>query len=58
MIHARCILCDNRFTSNESINRHEHARITDHRSLEQMTASLAGIGYQAVLKDWENPAAV
>ena len=32
--------------------------ITDHRSLEEMTASLTGIGYQAVLKDWEHPVAV
>ncbi len=31
--------------------------ITDHRSLEQMNSALAGIGYQAVIKDWEDPAA-
>lgn len=31
--------------------------ITDRRSLAEMTAALAGIGYQAVLKDWEDPAA-
>lgn len=30
--------------------------ITDRRSLEEMTAALAAIGYQAVLKDWEDPA--
>ena len=29
--------------------------ITDHRSVEEMTAALAGIGYQAVIKDWEDP---
>lgn len=31
--------------------------ITDRRSLEAMSAALAGMGYQAVLKDWEDPAA-
>ncbi len=31
--------------------------ISDRRSLAEMTAALAGIGYQAVLKDWEDPAA-
>ncbi|MBQ9406458.1 MAG: 2-iminoacetate synthase ThiH [Desulfovibrio sp.] len=30
--------------------------ITDRRSLPEMIASLSGIGYQAVLKDWEDPA--
>ncbi len=29
--------------------------ITDNRSLEQMAAALAGMGYQPVLKDWEDP---
>ncbi|MBQ7585828.1 MAG: 2-iminoacetate synthase ThiH [Desulfovibrionaceae bacterium] len=29
--------------------------ITDHRSLPEMQAALAKIGYQAVLKDWEDP---
>ena len=28
--------------------------ISDHRSVEEMRASLAGIGYQAVVKDWED----
>ena len=31
--------------------------ITDRRSLAEMTAALAANGYQAVLKDWEDPAA-
>lgn len=31
--------------------------IADRRSLAEMTAALAGIGYQAVVKDWEDPAA-
>lgn len=31
--------------------------ITDRRSLEAMSSALAGMGYQAVLKDWEDPAA-
>ena len=30
--------------------------ISDRRSLEQMVADLAALGYQAVLKDWEDPA--
>lgn len=30
--------------------------ITDRRSVAEMTADLASIGYQAVLKDWEDPA--
>ncbi len=29
--------------------------ISDHRSLEQMVADLAANGYQAVIKDWEDP---
>jgi len=29
--------------------------ITDGRSLEQMVSALAGMGYQPVLKDWEDP---
>ncbi|MBQ9537415.1 MAG: 2-iminoacetate synthase ThiH [Desulfovibrionaceae bacterium] len=29
--------------------------ITDHRSLPEMCAALKTIGYQAVLKDWEDP---
>lgn len=32
--------------------------ITDRRSLPDMMASLAHMGYQAVLKDWEDPAPV
>ena len=31
--------------------------ITDHRSLAEMIDALAGNGYQAVIKDWEDPAA-
>lgn len=31
--------------------------IADHRSLEQMISDLAANGYQAVLKDWEDPVA-
>ena len=27
--------------------------IADHRSVQEMTAALAAIGYQAVTKDWE-----
>ncbi len=29
--------------------------ITDHRSVEQMIADLTKNGYQAVIKDWEDP---
>ena len=29
--------------------------ITDHRSVAQMIADLARNGYQAVIKDWEDP---
>ena len=32
--------------------------ISDHRSAAQMAEALAGIGYQAVFKDWENPQGV
>jgi 2-iminoacetate synthase len=32
--------------------------ITDQRSLGEMVADLASLGYQAVLKDWEDPSAV
>lgn len=41
-------------------NKHNPGQfeITDHRSLEEMVASLTGIGYQAVLKDWEDPVSV
>lgn len=41
----------------EDLHNPGQFEITDHRSLEEMTASLAGIGYQAVLKDWEHPVA-
>ncbi len=30
--------------------------INDSRSLAQMSSDLAGLGYQAILKDWEDPA--
>ena len=42
----------------EDLHNPGQFEITDRRSLEEMTASLAGIGYQAVLKDWEDPVAV
>lgn len=32
--------------------------ITDHRSLSQMMADLQSLGYQPVLKDWEDPSCV
>ncbi len=31
--------------------------ITDHRSLPEMIAAIAALGYQAVIKDWEDPTA-
>ncbi|MBO4334456.1 MAG: 2-iminoacetate synthase ThiH [Desulfovibrio sp.] len=31
--------------------------ITDHRSLPEMIAAIRAIGYQAVIKDWEDPTA-
>ena len=42
----------------EDLHNPGQFEITDSRSLEEMAASLAGIGYQAVLKDWEDPVAV
>jgi len=42
----------------EDLHNPGQFEITDRRSLEEMAASLAGIGYQAVLKDWEDPVAV
>ena len=42
-----------RATSGDDIGQFE---ITDHRSVEEMTEALARLGYQAVLKDWEDPA--
>lgn len=41
----------------EDLHNPGQFEISDHRSLDKMTADLAGHGYQAVLKDWENPAA-
>ncbi|MBQ7617694.1 MAG: 2-iminoacetate synthase ThiH, partial [Desulfovibrio sp.] len=31
--------------------------ITDHRSLPEMIEAIRGLGYQAVIKDWEDPSA-
>ena len=42
----------------EDLHNPGQFEITDSRSLEEMAAALAGIGYQAVLKDWEDPVAV
>ncbi len=42
----------------EDLHNPGQFEITDRRSLEEMVASLTGIGYQAVLKDWEDPTAV
>ncbi|MBQ9452081.1 MAG: 2-iminoacetate synthase ThiH [Desulfovibrio sp.] len=42
----------------ENLHNPGQFEITDRRSLEEMVASLSGIGYQAVLKDWEDPTAL
>ncbi|MDR3320118.1 MAG: 2-iminoacetate synthase ThiH [Desulfovibrio sp.] len=34
---------------------HGQFEISDRRSVEEMTADLAGVGYQTVVKDWEDP---
>lgn len=41
-----------RATEGDEVGQFE---ITDHRSVREMTADLSSIGYQAVLKDWEDP---
>lgn len=40
----------------EDLHNPGQFEISDHRSLEKMTADLASLGYQAVVKDWEAPA--
>ena len=40
----------------EDLHNPGQFEISDHRSLEAMTAALAANGYQAVIKDWEDPA--
>ncbi len=39
----------------EDLHNPGQFEISDHRSLEQMIADLARSGYQAVIKDWEDP---
>lgn len=41
----------------EDLHNPGQFEISDHRSLEDMMADLAKNGYQAVLKDWEDPVA-
>lgn len=41
----------------EDLHNPGQFEISDRRSLPQMVASLGGMGYQAVLKDWEDPEA-